>query len=617
MSSLICCHHPFKLSFNWKSSIVFCFIAIIFARTTNGQADVTFEVEEGLPAGTIIGVLGNPPYENSFDISECTSYIAFEKLDGTLKTKEILDRETVASCELIVFSVSNDVIQVKVDIIDINDNPPIFPNPSSVMNISESTPLTRLNIDYATDADSVVYGIKRYEILSGNEEGTFNLSSKSLPSEDTLFLDLELLSELDRERVAQYTLVIAAYDGGNPSLSGTTTLIINVEDVNDNAPMFLLTSYSATVNETVPVGTRILAVTATDLDEGPNGRIFYEINRRQSDPNEIFRIDPLTGDLYLNKPLDYEVQQTHEIIVVAKDSSPDPLENTAFVTITVTNINEGAPTIMILFFSNDGNPKISEDAEPGDYIGRVSVNDPDEAELTNVSVILTGGNGNFGIETSDNIIYLVCIKRVLDREQTPYYNLTIFANDYGSPPLNAHKNFILEILDVNDNPPEFDQSDYYPQIQEVADPGTFVTQVGATDADAGVNAQITYSIASGPQASWFHVNPVSGLITTSSQVDREISSVVDLTVVASDGGTPSLSSSAMVHVTIRDVNDNQPQFTPSSYNASVHEDIANGTCLLQVSQSSILIMFIHTNCLFRFKLNYKQSKVLLRLSNFI
>ncbi|XP_071949334.1 protein dachsous-like [Antedon mediterranea] len=582
MSSMICCHHPLKFFFNRKSSIIFYFLAILIART-NSQQDVTFEIEEGQPANTVIGALGNPPYANGFDISNCQSYISFEETDGTFKTNAVLDRETIASCTFIVFNDFGNNIQVLINIKDVNDNAPIFLSPSSVLNLSESTPLTRLNIDYATDADSSAeYTVQRYEILSGNDEGTFNLSSKSLPNEDTLILDLELVAELDRERVPQYTLVIAAYDGGDPVLSGTTTLTINVEDVNDNAPMFLLTSYSATVNESTPVNTKILSVTAMDLDEGLNGQIVYEINRRQSDTDEIFRIDPVTGDLYLNKPLDYETQATHEIIVVAKDSSPEQLENTAFVTITVTNINEGAPTIYILFFGENGEPKISEDAEPGDYIGRVSVNDPDEAELTNVSVTLSGGDGNFGVETQDSIIYLVCVKRILDREEVASYNLTIFANDYGIPPLNAQKNFILEILDVNDNPPVFDPSQYDPNIQEVADPGTFVTQVQATDADAGINAQITYSITTGPQSNWFHIDPNSGLVTTDTEIDREVAPVVNLTVVATDMGTPSMSSSVLVHVTIRDVNDNQPQFDPSSYSHNVLESVNVGTCLFEV-----------------------------------
>ncbi|EDW45429.1 GM16649 [Drosophila sechellia] len=232
--------------------------------------------------------------------------------------------------------------------------------------------------------------------------------------------------------------------------------------------------------------------------------------------------------------------------------------------------------------------KYRESAQPGEFVARISVHDPDsKTEYANVNVTLNGGDGHFALTTRDNSIYLVIVHLPLDREIVSNYTLSVVATDKGTPPLHASKSIFLRITDVNDNPPEFEQDLYHANVMEVADPGTSVLQVLAHDRDEGLNSALTYSLAETPEthAQWFQIDPQTGLITTRSHIDCETEPVPQLTVVVRDGGVPPLSSTATVLVTIHDVNDNEPIFDQSFYNVSVAENEPVGRCILKSDQS--------------------------------
>lgn len=139
--------------------------------------------------------------------------------------------------------------------------------------------------------------------------------------------------------------------------------------MNDNQPIFNQSRYFAVVPENATVGTNVLRVFASDADAGENGQVEYSINRRQSDRDSMFRIDPTTGTVSVNRPLDFETKELHELVIVAKDHGVQPLETTAFVSIRVTDVNDNQPTINVIFLSDDATPKISESAQPGRVLG--------------------------------------------------------------------------------------------------------------------------------------------------------------------------------------------------------------------------------------------------------
>ena len=556
-----------------------------------------FEVSEGVAIGTNIGYIGDsnpgqpPPPSPPYLIvpvpgSPVDSDLRIEEDTGEIKTMVVLDRELRASYSLVAIPQSGESIRVLIHVKDENDNSPTFP--SAVMNIDfpENTPRdVKRTLAPARDRDLGIFNTQRYRIVSGNVNNAFRLSSHR-ERDNVLYLDLQINGFLDRESTAFYSLLIEAWDGGSPPLKGSMTVNITIQDVNDNQPIFNQSRYFATVPENATIGTSVLQVLATDTDAGANGKITYSINRRQSDRENMFQIDPKSGVISVNRPLDFEAKEVHELLVVARDNGDQPLETTAFVSIRVIDVNDNQPTINLIFLSDDATPKISEDAQPGEFVARISVNDPDsKEEYANVSVTLEGGDGHFDLTTQDSIIYLMVVSRPLDRELKPNYTLVVFATDMGNPPLHASRKFDLQVTDMNDNAPEFDQTVYQANVLEVADPGTSVFQLSALDRDEGNNSVITYSIRDTPEthSDWFQIDSRTGLITTRTHVDCETEPVPQITVIATDSGSPALSSSATVKVTIRDVNDNEPIFDQSFYNVSVHESEAVATCILKVS----------------------------------
>lgn len=560
-----------------------------------------FEISEGVPLGTKIGYIGHanpgqppppqPPYLIVPVPGSGDGDLKIEEETGEIKTKVVLDRELRSSYSFVAIPQAGENIKIIINVKDENDNAPTFPEPVMHIPFPENTPRdVKKTLAPAIDKDLGLYNTQRYAIVSGNTNNAFRLSSHR-EDDGVLYLDLQVNGFLDRETTAFYSLLIEAWDEGNPPLKGSMIVNITIQDMNDNQPIFNQSRYFATVPENATIGTSVLQVLATDTDAGDNGKITYSINRRQSDRDYMFQIDPKTGVISVNRPLDFEAKEIHELVVVARDNVEQPHETTAFVSIRVIDVNDNQPTINLIFLSDDVTPKISEDAQPGEYVARISVNDPDSKErYANVNVTLEGGTGHFGLDTQDNTIYLMVVSKPLDREEQSNYTLVVVARDQGSPPLHASREFNLQVTDVNDNAPEFDQTVYYANVLEVADPGTSVFQLSALDRDEGNNSVISYSIRETPEthSNWFQIDSRTGLITTRTHIDCETDPQPQITVIATDGGSPAQSSSATVKVTIRDVNDNEPIFDQSFYNVSVQESETEKTCILKVSVFFIL-----------------------------
>lgn len=559
-----------------------------------GEYTRDLEVSEAAPVGTRIGFIedgvlgenGSPylivtvqgiPVDTDLDIDQKT---------GEIKTKVMLDRETRSSYNFVAVPIYGQNIHVSVRVIDENDNAPVFAMPIMNVEFPENTPKdVKRTLNPARDLDIGNYNTQKYNIVSGNVNQAFKLSYQR-EKDGVLYLDLQINGILDRETTSSYALIIEAIDGGVPPLKGTMTVNVLIQDVNDNPPVFNQTRYFGTVPENATVGTSIIKVHATDADSGDNGVVEYTINHRQSDRDGFFDIDSSSGLIIVNKPLDFETKEVHELVVVAKDRGMQPLETTAFISIKVTDVNDNQPLINLIFLSDDATPKISEGAGTGEFVARISVHDPDSKnEYSNVNVTLEGGEGHFGLTTQDNIIYLVVISMPLDREFRSNYTLNVVATDTGLPPLHAFKTFNMLVTDINDNSPEFEQSQFYTNVLEIAEPGSSVFQVQATDKDEGINSELTYTImeTTDNRPSWFEIDASTGLITTKTHVDCDTDSMPKLIVVAADHGSPSLSSSATVFVTIHDVDDNEPVFSHTFYNVTISEDKSKGSCILKVS----------------------------------
>lgn len=548
------------------------------------EYNLSVSVEEGLPAGTVVGTIraAFPPGVRSsgFFISESTDSDVFRDLKvdtetGDVSTSAVLDRERTNKYEFSTRSLTGDVVRVQVEVKDVNDNAPVFPEGMVMLNVSEWTPAgTRFHLDAAGDGDEGRFGVQGYRILESEEtEGVFKL--------DVQGMDLVLVKELDREDVDFYYLTIEAFDGGVPPKSGFLQVNVNVLDENDNHPVFNQTDYLAFIWENAAYLTPVFQVNARDPDFDVNGSVSYEIDPILSNSDEHFIIDTNTGIIRVNKILDYETRSSFELLVTAQDHGSPPKSSSTSVEIRILDVNDNSPNISVVFLSESGDPEVSEGAGYGDYVARITISDPDLGEPDKVGVSLQGGDGKFSLKLVDEFVYVLCVDGVLDRDERDRYKLSVVASDFGSPPLRSEKSFVLRITDVNDNAPLFEQEIYHTNVFEDVPEGSSVIQVKAHDDDE--NSGILYSILQSDRSFLVNIDPLTGIVSTAAGLDRERESDLVFLVVAVDSGFPPLTSTATVSICVEDVNDNGPVFQQQIYNATIREHLAIGSCFFQVN----------------------------------
>ncbi|XP_022647325.1 neural-cadherin-like isoform X4 [Varroa destructor] len=420
----------------------------------------------------------------------------------------------------------------------------------------------------------------RYTLRAqGKGAGTFNIGPTSGI--------VKLAKELDYEDLRQpksYSLVVTATEDSG-GFSTSVELVIKVTDVNDNAPRFELPDYQAhNIDEDVSVGTSILQVKATDMDTGRNAEITYSLDK------EDFTIDS-KGNIYSNKRLDADVNNTYVLTVKATDRGEPPLTGTATVRIYTENKNDEAPK-----FSQDVyTPNVDENAGPGTLVTTVVASDKDGDNVLFGFVNSGTTSGMFQIEERTGVIRLIDTGKInLDRDK---YELNVTARDDGAcckngalTPHTSTALVVVFITDVNDNKPVFeDCGSYAPKVEEGAQSGTSVIRVRAKDNDKGHNGQVRYSMVQQPnqKGTKFSVDEVTGEIRTNKVFDREGDDgrFVSVTVKATDRGSPPLEGVCSFKVEITDVNDNPPLFDRQEYRENVKQDTQIGNPILRVSAS--------------------------------
>ncbi|KAF3838314.1 hypothetical protein F7725_010082 [Dissostichus mawsoni] len=284
----------------------------------------------------------------------------------------------------------------------------------------------------------------------------------------------------------------------------------------------------------------------------------------------LFDINALTGDIKVKGLIDYEEKDRYEIEIEASDKGLAPFITDKSVIIKIVDVNDNAPEIEVTSFSSS----IPEDSRPGTTVALISVNDLDSG-LNGKVFCAVNNDVPFTLSPSskDNMFSLVT-KSPLDREKQSQYVLTITAKDAGQPELSSEKTIHVVVSDVNDNSPEFSLSPYNFYITEANEPGTSVFSVKALDRDENDNARITYHfLRDGSEGnkltSFLNINSETGDILALKSFDFETLKTFQFQVVATDSGTPSLSSNVTVHVFILDQNDNAPVILyPVSSNGS-------------------------------------------------
>ncbi|XP_035295407.1 protocadherin gamma-B5-like [Cricetulus griseus] len=525
---------------------------------------IRYKIPEEMPTGSVVGNLAK---DLGFTVQELPTrklrisskkpYFSVSATSGDLLVSSRLDREQICGkkpvCVLEFETVAENPLNfyhVSVELEDINDHMPKFPHTSSELQISESAqPGTRFILEVAEDADIALNSLQNYKL---SLSPSFSLVNKE-KQDGRKYPELVLENTLDREQQNFYRLVLTALDGGNPPLSGTTELRIQVTDANDNPPVFNQEVYKVRLPENVPPGTTVLQVTATDKDEGMNSEISYSFYRA----GQVFGLDSKTGEITTRRTLDFEEIKEYSIVVEARDGGGLVAQCTVEINIQDENDNSPEVTIDSLLET------ILENAAPGTLIALIKIHDGDSGENGEVNCRLDG-EVPFKIISSSKNSYKLVTDRTLDRELTPEYNVTITATDRGKPPLSSSTKVTLHIGDVNDNPPLFQQASYLVYVAENNPPGASIAQVSASDPDLGSNGHISYSIIASdlePQSLWSYVtvNAQSGVVFAQRAFDHEQLRSFQLTLQARDQGSPPLSANVSMRVLVGDRNDNAPR----------------------------------------------------------
>ncbi|KAM6923459.1 protocadherin alpha-3-like [Xenentodon cancila] len=552
--------------------------AVVVLLWSVASAQLKYSIHEEVKEGTMVGniakdlgldksTLKTRNYRVFSGVAESLFYI--NENDGILYVGRTIDREEVCAqstnCIInlkVVLENPLEVHNVGVEVLDINDHSPSFPEPEKTLEISESVmPGARFQLKPAQDNDSGQFSAQQYK-LSHNDHFRLEVRDKG---EDGKIPILVLQKSLDREVARFHSLVLTALDGGKPPKSGDMTIIVNVLDVNDNTPIFSKDTYSVTLNENVPVGTTVIQVNATDLDDGQNGEVVYSFgNSVSSRLFNVFDINPSSGQITVKGIVDYEQKDKYEIEIQASDKGFAPLTEEKSVIIKIIDMNDNAPEIEVTSFSNS----IPEDSRLGTTVALISVNDMDSG-LNGKVICSVSEDVPFDLlPSSQEKMFSLVTKALLDREQQALYDLTIIAKDAGQPPLSTQKTISIMLSDVNDNSPEFSLNTYMFYVTEGNNPGSSVFSVKASDRDESENAQISYHILrdgsnDNALASFLNINSETGDIVALKSFDFETVKTFQFRVVATDSGTPSLSSNVTVNVFILDQNDNAPVILPA------------------------------------------------------
>jgi cadherin EGF LAG seven-pass G-type receptor 1 len=496
---------------------------------------------------------------------------AIDRSSGDIITMKTLDRETIDRYDLTAIATDKGQnnrsasVAVSITLLDVNDSPPKFNKDLYKVKIAEDVAVqTTILTVTAKSADLGINGLVSYSIPESDGRLTIDSTSG----------DIIVTKALDYEETTFYRLIIQAQDGGVPPLTGTTTVDVQIDNVNDNSPIFQSETVSVIdIAENMAKNSPVTQVTAIDNDDGTFGKITYRIT--SSDVLDTFSIGSTTGSITTLKELDYESHTSYTINVVAEDGGDPPESGQVTILVNVKDINDESPQ----FIKKHYRKSVSESTDTGTVVLHVSATDSDFPSGAVKQVRYSIAAGDFGIPFSiSSNTGRVRVSSTLDHEAKDMYNFVVMATD---GELSNTTEVRIKVLDENDSPPLFKGLPSTVSVPENMDAGTLVYTVTATDNDSGNNSKITFSLEN--YLDVFSIDPTSGEVTTLQILDYENRTFARLIIVATDGGVPPMQRRTHLNINILDENDNTPVFSTLPQKGTIMENAVIGTMVLTVT----------------------------------
>lgn len=606
------------------------------------KAEVTVWVDENMPAGTSVTTVhakdkdrGENAYISYLIANLVKVPFEIDHFSGLVKTTALLDYESMRREYVLRLRASDwglpyrrqTEMQLTVRVKDVNDNRPQFEKIDCTGHVPRYLPIgseiiTLSAIDF--DAGNII----SYRIVSGNEDGCFNIDATSgivsvscdlndvraserelniTATDGTHFADIarvhfqlvktkrnlgsttRLLNDetggfdcKDTGVARRLTEVLAAAENNNkPPAQEEFAMMPTRYGQNVHSPEFIDFPIEIKVNESVPLGTTLIKLKARDRDRGYNGKLIYGISG--GDEHSVFCLDMNSGELKVIGYLDRERESEYLLNVSVYDLGKPQKSASRIIPITVLDVNDNAPK----FEKSIASFRLTENALNGTAIFRANATDADAGDNAKVTYSLVTDTKDFSV---DKISGSLTVSNNLDRERQELYELRIRATDGGgkgpdNPPLYSEAVVRIIIDDINDNTPKFSLPSYTVKIREDIPKGSVVAVISASDPDLGSDGEILYSLEDSDSDGTFKIDRSSGTIRTTKPLDFEERQVHSLIVFANDRGNPSLSSEASVTVNVVDVNENTyaPQFSDFVLSGSVPENHPVGTIVMQVN----------------------------------
>ncbi|XP_034969136.2 protocadherin-7 isoform X6 [Zootoca vivipara] len=541
------------------------------------EADLAENSSPGTPilqlraADSDVGVNGQIEYVFGAATESVRRLLRLDESSGWLSVLHRIDREEVNQLRFTVMArdrgqpPKTDKATVVLNIRDENDNVPTIdirkigriPLRDGVASVAEDvlvdTPIALVQV---SDRDQGENGVVTCTVVG---DVPFQLKPASEgegePQNKRKYF-LHTSAPLDYEAVRDYNVVIVAVDSGSPSLSSNNSLLVRVGDTNDNPPVFSQAVLEVSFPENNAPGERVATVIATDADSGKNAEIAYSLEPSPlsaESPGGLFTIDPVSGDVRVQAVLDREQRDTYEFQVTARDKGVPSLQGSTTVVVRVADRNDNEPRFMQDVFTF----YVKENLQPNSPVGMVTVMDADKGRNAQLSLSIQPGDqaqgapGIFSIENDTGTIYSTVS---FDRELQTSYTFKVKAVDGGEPARSATATVSLFVMDENDNAPVVTSpaNSSYTVLPPSSNVRSVVTTVQAKDADAGQNAELSYSIVGGNPFKLFEIDPSSGVVSLVGKLAPKHYGLHRLVVQVNDSGQPPQSTTALLHVFVNE-----------------------------------------------------------------